>query len=123
MTLFERIKFVTKKRGKTLTKVAHDAGFNSENAIYRYNQGVKPRKATLEAIARAIPTTVEYLEGKTDDWDLTEQYKAQATDEAEKNMLAMFRKSTAGMSEDEKIKFQRSLSKLMDVARDFNSGK
>lgn len=68
MTLFERIKFATKKRGKTIRQVALEAGFNSESAIYRYNQGVNPREATLEAIARAIPTSVDFLKGKTDDW-------------------------------------------------------
>lgn len=46
-----------------------------------------------------------------------------AQDTAEQNVLNMFRKSTEGMNEDEKLKFQRSLSKLMDVAKDFNSGK
>lgn len=68
MTLFERIKFATKKRGKTIRQVALEAGFNSESAIYRYNQGVNPREATLEAIARAIPTSVDFLKGKTGDW-------------------------------------------------------
>lgn len=70
MTLFERIKLATKKRGKTMRQVAKEAGFSSESALYRYNQGVSPRKPTIEAIARAIPTSVEFLEGKTDDWEI-----------------------------------------------------
>lgn len=80
MTLFERIKYATKKRGKTIRAVALEAGFNSESAIYRYNQGVTPRKATLEAIAHAIPTTVEFLEGKTDDWQVPASSTITSTD-------------------------------------------
>lgn len=40
---------------------------------------------------------------------------------AEEKMLVAFRKQTAGMSEDDQIKFQRSLNKLMDAAKDLNS--
>lgn len=123
MTLFERIKFVTKKRGKTIREVALAAGFNSESAIYRYNQGVNPRKATLEAIARAIPTSVEFLEGKTDNWQIDVNDNVTANDEAEAKVLTMFRKSTEGMNEDEKLRFQQSLDKLMSAAKDLNNTK
>ncbi len=40
---------------------------------------------------------------------------------AEEKMLVAFRKQTEGMSEDDQIKFQRSLNKLMDAAKDLNS--
>lgn len=70
MTIFERIKTATKKRGKTIRQVAEEAGFSSESAIYRYNQGVTPRPVTLKTIARAIPTTTDFLLGKTDDWQI-----------------------------------------------------
>lgn len=62
MTLFERIQFAAEKQKKSVIKVAEEAGL-SEKAIYRYKQGVTPRKSTLLAIARAIPTSIEFLEG------------------------------------------------------------
>lgn len=69
MTLYDRVKFVAKKRGMNLRSVATKSGFKSETAIYRYNQGVKPRKVTLDAIARTLRTNTDFLEGKTDKWD------------------------------------------------------
>lgn len=69
MTLYDRIKFVADKRGMSLRDVATKSGFKSETAIYRYNQGVKPRRVTLEAIARTLRTNTDFLEGKTDKWN------------------------------------------------------
>lgn len=115
MTTFERIKILAKKHGYTLNSLNEAAGLGARS-IYRWDTR-RPSDESLKKVAKVLGVSVEYLRtGKKDS-------PSQATDEAEKNMLAMFRKSTAGMSEDEKIKFQRSLSKLMDVARDFNSGK
>ena len=39
----------------------------------------------------------------------------------DEEMLALFRKSTDGMTEDEKEKFKRSFVKLLKVAKDLNS--
>lgn len=46
-----------------------------------------------------------------------------ANDEAEAKVLTMFRKSTEGMNEDEKLRFQQSLDKLMSAAKDLNNPK
>ncbi|MCL3857782.1 helix-turn-helix domain-containing protein [Pediococcus pentosaceus] len=67
MTTFERIKKIAKKRGFNLKQVAKMSGMKSENAIYRYNQGVTPRDSTLRSIAEALDTSFEYLKGQTDD--------------------------------------------------------
>lgn len=124
-TIFEKIKFLVDKNKTSIRQVALNAGFKSPNAIYRYKEGVTPREASIEAIANALRTTPAFLKGETDDWNISAKDNKETivNDEAEQKMLTMFRKSTEGMSEDEKIKFQRSLSKLMDVAKDFNSGK
>ena len=67
MTTFERIKKIANKRGYNLKQVAKLSGMKSENAIYRYNQGVTPRDSTLKSIAEALGTSFEYLKGETDD--------------------------------------------------------
>ena len=72
-TIFSRIQEIANKRGMSIRQVALKSGFNSPNAIYRYKQGVSPRKTTLNAIADALNTTPEYLLGETDDWQKHEQ--------------------------------------------------
>lgn len=65
MTTFERIRELAKKRGLTLKQVAIKAGL-SENAIYRYNQGIEPKLPTLMAIANVLGVSVNYLLGEDD---------------------------------------------------------
>lgn len=86
MTLFERIKKIAKIRGLSLRDVAIKAGFKSETAIYRYNQGVSPRETTLVSIADALDTTVEYLKGETDDYKLKSKKDGLSVDEAVDNL-------------------------------------
>lgn len=86
MTLFERIKKVAKIRGLSLRDVAIKAGFKSETAIYRYNQGVNPRDTTLVSIADALDTTVEYLKGETDDYKPQSKKGGLSVDEAVDNL-------------------------------------
>ena len=66
MTVFERIKEVAKARGINLKTVAKNAGL-SENALYRYNQGVEPKYPTLKAVADVLGVSVDYLLGNTDE--------------------------------------------------------
>ena len=70
MTVFERIKEVAKARGMNLKTVATNAGL-SENALYRYNQGVEPKYPTLKAVADVLGVSVDYLLGNTDEMHLT----------------------------------------------------
>lgn len=67
MTTFERIRELAKKRGLTLKQVAVKAGL-SENAIYRYNQGIEPKLPTLKAIADVLHVSPDYLTGDSDDY-------------------------------------------------------
>lgn len=122
-TIFSRIQEIANKRGMSIRQVALKSGFNSPNAIYRYKQGVSPRKTTLNAIADALNTTPEYLLGETDDWqkhDITPEQEL-GLDKDDEEMLALFRKSTDGMTEEEKEKFKQSFVKLLKVAKDLNS--
>lgn len=65
MTTFERIKKISKEKGYSLKQVALKAGL-SENAIYRYNQGVEPKYNTLKVIAEALHVSVEDLTGESE---------------------------------------------------------
>ena len=121
--IFSKSQEVAHKRGMSIRQVALNSGFNSPNAIYRYKQGVSPRKTTLNAIADALNTTPEYLLGETDDWqkhDVTPEEEL-GLDKDDQEMLALFRKSTDGMTEEEKEKFKQSFVKLLKVAKDLNS--
>ena len=122
-TIFSRIQEIANKRGMSIRQVALKSGFNSPNAIYRYKQGVSPRKTTLNAIADALNTTPEYLLGETDDWqkhDITPEQEL-GLDKDDEEMLALFRKSTDGMTAEEKEKFKHSFVKLLKLAKDLNS--
>lgn len=66
MTTFERIKQVANERGFNLKQTALMAGL-SENALYRYNQGVEPKYATVKSVADVLGVSVDYLLGNTDD--------------------------------------------------------
>lgn len=123
MTVYSRIKKVADLRGISLRQVALQSGLKSANAIYRYKDGIEPRRPTLEAIAHTLNTTPEYLLGETDDWqkhDVTPEQEL-GLDKDDEEMLALFRKSTDGMTEEEKEKFKRSFVKLLKVAKDLNS--
>lgn len=66
MTTFERLKNTAKQKGYSLKTLAVKAGL-SENALYRYNQGVEPKYGTLKAVADVLGVSVEYLLGNTED--------------------------------------------------------
>lgn len=76
--VFKRIRFLATKRGISIRQVALKAGFRSPNTIYRYNQGVNPRKPSLNAIAEVLNTTTDYLSGKTDNWEKKSRSKEDA---------------------------------------------
>lgn len=60
MTTFDNIKKYATLRGLNLRDTATKAGL-SQNAIYRYNQGVEPKYPTLKAIADALSVDVSDL--------------------------------------------------------------
>lgn len=65
--IYFRINDLAKKKHTTVKAVARKAGFKSPNTIYNYKYGQSPTNASLQAIAKALQTTTDYLEGKTDD--------------------------------------------------------
>ncbi|QYY85644.1 helix-turn-helix domain-containing protein [Pediococcus pentosaceus] len=75
MTLFDRVKKISKQHGYSLAELARKAGIG-EKSIYTwkpsktYPEGVTPSRKTLESVADVLDVTVDYLLGKneTPDW-------------------------------------------------------
>ena len=65
MTVYERIKEISKSRGMSLQSVAKAAGL-SQNMIYQYKT-VNPKTETLRTLADVLGVSVDYLLGKTDE--------------------------------------------------------
>lgn len=73
MTLFERLKFLAEKQGKSINDVENDLGY-SKNTLYRLKRS-KPGAEKLEEIADYFGVTTDYLLGRSDEpyWKLTEK--------------------------------------------------
>ncbi|WP_273708036.1 helix-turn-helix domain-containing protein [Leuconostoc mesenteroides] len=69
MSLFERTKEVSKKRGINLQRTAELAGL-STNAIYRWKT-TNPSKVSIDAVANVLNVSPEYLLGNTDEMNRT----------------------------------------------------
>lgn len=65
MTVFERIKELSKKRGKSIKQVSRDLGFG-ESTIYKW-KSQSPKGEYLDQVADYFHVTVDYLLGRTDD--------------------------------------------------------
>ena len=69
MTIFERIKQLADKQGKSLQKVSEDLGL-STNYIYNLKGAKSPAADKLALIADYFHVSVDYLLGREDDGDL-----------------------------------------------------
>lgn len=65
MTVFDRIKELSKRQGKSVSKVALDLGF-SENLFYRWKKS-EPKAKDLEKVADYFHVSLDYLLGRSDD--------------------------------------------------------
>lgn len=63
MTLFDRTKEIIKKRGMTVSEVERKANL-SENYLYTWKKSDNPRKKSIEAVAKVLGVSVDYLLGK-----------------------------------------------------------
>ncbi|MCV3316302.1 helix-turn-helix domain-containing protein [Pediococcus ethanolidurans] len=64
MTMFERIKLISKKRGMSLRKVNEKAKLGT-NAIYRWKKQ-NPSVDKIKAVANVLGVSVDYLLGKSE---------------------------------------------------------
>lgn len=93
MTVFERIKFLASKQGKSLNQVEEDLGL-SKNVLYRMKESDNPTKERLETLADYFDVTVDYLLGRTD------QVTSSPTQPSMAKQV-MMRMDTEGISEEE----------------------
>lgn len=70
MTIFERIKLLAKKQGKSLQKVSEELNFSS-NYLYQLKRQV-PAADKLALIADYFHVSVDYLLGREDSKPVTE---------------------------------------------------
>ncbi len=108
MTTFDNIKKLAKEHGMSLAELNDKAGLG-KRTIYRWRTD-SPSYTSLAKVAKVLGVTPDQLTDQNTDLDSDDQ-----------EMLALFRKSTDGMTEDEKEKFKRSFVKLLKVAKDLNS--
>lgn len=67
--LFERIKFLSEKRGKNVKTVALELGL-SENYFYSWKNS-SPKTEVLEKVADYFDVSLDYLTGRTDEPNLS----------------------------------------------------
>ncbi|MEN1746063.1 helix-turn-helix domain-containing protein [Lactiplantibacillus plantarum] len=65
MTLFDRIKKISKERGYSIAEVERKAGI-SANYMYQWKKR-NPSPKALASVADVLNVSVDYLLGKTDD--------------------------------------------------------
>ncbi|MCS6157976.1 helix-turn-helix domain-containing protein [Lactiplantibacillus plantarum] len=65
MTMFDRVKEISKKRGLTLAQLNEKVGFK-QNVIYSWKTKT-PSVDKVKAVADVLNVSVDYLLGKTDD--------------------------------------------------------
>lgn len=68
MTLFERLKFLANKQGKSINDVENDMGY-SQNTLYRL-KNTNPSAKKLREIADHFKVSTDYLLGRTDNPNL-----------------------------------------------------
>jgi len=78
MTVFERIKEISKQRGINVKQAALKAGL-SENAIYKWKVQT-PQSDALQSVADVLGVSVDYLLGNTDEMHSTKTYAAESDD-------------------------------------------
>ena len=108
MTTFDNIKKLAKEHGMSLAELNDKAGLG-KRTIYRWRTD-NPSYTSLAKVAKVLGVTPDQLTDQNTELDSDDQ-----------EMLALFRKSTYGMTEEEKEKFKQSFVKLLKVAKDLNS--
>ena len=83
MTLFERTKEISKKRGMSLQDAAKSAGIGI-NSIYQWKKQT-PSVDRIKLVADVLGVSVDYLLGNTDDMHANKKSNAKDTVDVEKD--------------------------------------
>ena len=115
-TAFERIKELADKQRISLNDLEDKLGI-SRNSLYGIKKA-NPKSDRLQQIADYFNVSTDYLLGRTDNPRIASDASIVDTDPIEEQTLVMFRKETEDMSDDEKERFNKALSRMMKTARD-----
>lgn len=113
---FDRIKELAQKQGLSINLLEEKLGY-SRNTIYNLKTS-KPSTERISEIADYFNVSTDYLLGRTDNPRIASDASIIDTDPIEEQTLVMFRKETEDMSDDEKERFNKALSRMMKTARD-----
>ena len=113
---FDRIKELAQKQGLSINLLEEKLGY-SRNTIYNLKTS-KPSTERISEIADYFNVSTDYLLGRTDSPRIASNTSIVDTDPIEEQTLVMFRKETEDMSDDEKERFNKALSRMMKTARD-----
>ncbi len=114
---FEKIKLLAKKQGISLNTLEERVGLG-KNYIYSLKNKKTPSVEHIAKIADYFNVSTDYLLGRTDNPRIASDASIIDTDPIEEQTLVMFRKETEDMSDDEKERFNKALSRMMKTARD-----
>lgn len=110
MTVFERIKFLSDKQGKSMQTIAESIGL-SKNIFYRWKT-TEPKGVDLQKVADYFDVSVDYLLGRTDD-----PYFSPATvgeeDDYEQELIMMFRKGEKEVAPEKRDLYRKQTKDLM----------
>lgn len=113
---FDKIKELCQKQGISLNQLEEKLNF-STNYLYSMKKG-NPKADNLQKVADYFNVSTDYLLGRTDNPRIASDASIIDTDPIEEQTLVMFRKETEDMSDDEKERFNKALSRMMKTARD-----
>lgn len=113
---FDRIKELAQRQGLSINLLEEKLGY-SRNTIYNLKNS-KPSTERISEIADYFNVSTDYLLGRTDNPRIASDASIIDTDPIEEQTLVMFRKETEDMSDDEKERFNKALSRMMKTARD-----
>lgn len=111
MTVFERIKFLAQKQGKSLNQVEEELGL-SKNVLYRMKNSDNPTKERLLLLADYFGVSVDYLLGRTNESRLN-QSNDENEDEYEQELLMMFRKGENEVAPEKRDLYRKQTKDLM----------
>ncbi|MBV7391090.1 helix-turn-helix domain-containing protein [Enterococcus sp. ALS3] len=107
MTVFERIKYLAQKQGKSLNQVEEELGL-SKNVLYRMKNSDNPTKERLLVLANYFDVSVDYLLGRTDDPTGTVKDTGPGSD-----LVGYFRINTANMPPEDAEGIEEELKEYM----------
>lgn len=88
MTIFERIKETSKKRGLNIAQLEKEAGLK-ERAIYAWKKS-KPSGEALSSVADVLHVSTDYLLGRTDEMNPTTVETVKKADIDDDELLLSF---------------------------------